>query len=196
LIVDNTAAGIKSRPELQLFRSLTLLIANLQRAHLWRSNTLRSFKPDRQDFSEAANLLRSRQRYGLADRCWQATKTFEYGAAALLVRPMEPKLIESFRNNLVSIFEEAGDLAMRVWTHRPGIKYHFIQDVVQRRFAVDSPIMQAHPLHKLDDPSDHSLDGRQVSLVVHPVVVRVGTHDGESYEQERVWVKAVVWFDA
>jgi hypothetical protein len=118
---------------------------------------------------------------------------FENGAAALLVRSVQTEPDGGFKGSLFSIFVDAGELAMQLWSQRPGIVFRSMQELAQERFAVTSDIMQAHPLHKLDDPDDSRLDGRRMVLVVHPAVLRTGTHDAENYDHEVIWAKAVVW---
>ncbi|KAK4892652.1 hypothetical protein LTR27_008928 [Elasticomyces elasticus] len=166
-----------------------------RQAHLWRSDTLRSLTPDKHDTSEAASKLRELQQHEVVEQCILAAKAFELGAARFLIQPLEAPLKDSFRTSLATLFEEAGGLAMRLWTQRTGIECHFRQQLANEKFAVDSHIMQAHPLHKLDDPDDHRLDGRPVKLLLHPAVLRIGTHDAENYHESRVWAKAVVWLN-
>lgn len=154
---------------------------------------MRTLRPSRQDIGEAANQLRRHVRLGLGGRCQRAANTFKTGTAALLFRPLQPELREGFDDNLSSIFSDAGDLAMQLWTQRPGIAIRSMQEIAGERFAVASHVMQAHPLHKLDDPDDTRLDGRRIVLAVHPAVLRTGTHDAEDYHYETVWAKSVVW---
>ncbi|KAK3117571.1 hypothetical protein LTR53_000896 [Teratosphaeriaceae sp. CCFEE 6253] len=181
----------------ETFSSNFELIEGVDRrqAHIWRSDTLRALNPDKHDTSEAAEKLRDLLQHGLRERCSQAATAFEAGAARFMIQPLEAPLKDSFRNSLVALFEEAGGLAMRLWTQRTGIACRYKPDLANVQFAVDSPIMQAHALHKLDDPDDRRLDGRPVKLTLHPAILRLGTHDGDSYDQSCVWAKAVVWLE-
>jgi hypothetical protein len=157
------------------------LSADRKLAHIWRSDTLRALRSNRQGLQDE-----------LVKRCRYEADTFEK-AAALLLCPTQTELDKSFKESLFSIFVDAAELAMQLWSQRPGIVFRSMPEIAQERFAVDSHIMQAHPLHKLDDPDDPRLDGRVIVLVVHPIMLRTGTHDAEDYDHEIIWAKAVVW---
>ena len=51
--------------------------------------------------------------------------------------------------------------------------------------------MEAHRIHGLDF-GDDSRDGDEVVAVVHPGYVALGSVEGEDYEKEKIWAKAVV----
>ncbi|KAK4560612.1 hypothetical protein LTR86_005190 [Recurvomyces mirabilis] len=167
-------------------------------ANVWRSDTLRLLMPEEHDTSPPAEELRQEMRIGCRDQCLRAARSFEEGpvAALLNIKSMETATKDGFRKTLTQLFEDAGRMAMRLWTQRTAIKCSSLPDLRKEPFAVDSTLMQAHNLHKLDDPKDHRLDGKRIKLVVHPAVLRYGTHDGEDYERSQVWAKAIVWLDA
>jgi len=173
-----------------------IVLVDRRQAHLWRSDSLRSLLPEKRDSSEAGGKLRDHTLSEVREHCIRAARVFdELEVIKLLIQPLEKPLRDTFCDSLVILFEEAGALAMRLWTQRTGIECHFGPQLAKEQFTVNSPIMQAHPLHKLDDPDDHCLDGRPVKLTLHPAVLRLGTHDAENYDERRVWAKAVVWLD-
>jgi len=109
---------------------------------------------------------------------------------------MESPTRESYSKTVETLFQEAASLAMRLWRQRTDVRCRYYSHLLKERFSVDSPVMQAHALYKLDDPHDHSLDGKPLRMVVHPAVLRMGTHDADKYDESQVWAKAVVWLDA
>ena len=153
--------------------------------------------PEEHDTSTAAEELRQEMRVSCKDQCLRAARSFEKSpvAALLNVKFMESATKDAFRTTLVKLFEDAGRMAMRLWTQRTEIRCWYLADLRKEAFAVDSTLMQAHNLHKLDDPKDHRMDGKRIKLVVHPAVLRYGSHDGEDYDRSQVWAKAIVWLD-
>lgn len=99
-------------------------------------------------------------------------------------------------NDLETLFQEAGRISIRLWTQRTALRVSGLSDLQKYEFKVDSPVMEAHGLHKLDDPEDRRLDGCPIRIVVHPAIFGCGTHDAEEYHKFRVWAKGVVWLDA
>ncbi|KAK3678253.1 hypothetical protein LTR78_001548 [Recurvomyces mirabilis] len=165
------------------------------KAHIWRSDTLRALTPDKQDTSIGACQLRDHVQSELVDKCAREADLFEHGPARLLMTQADDTLNDVRRQKLRKVFKDAGGFAMGLWTQRTGIEYRFRQEPADQNFLISSPFMQAHPLHKLDNPDDHSLDGAPVRLVLQPTVLRLGTHGAESYDQKSVWAKALVWID-
>ena len=131
----------------------------------------------------------------MQESCGRAARGFEIGPSRLLLRNMEAAMREPYSKSIVALFEDAGKLSIRLWTQRPALRCLFLTQLGKLGFRIDSAAMQAHGVHKLDDPDDHSLDGKELRMVVHPAVLGMGNHDAEHYEIERVWVKAVVWLD-
>jgi hypothetical protein len=128
--------------------------------------------------------------------CHQVVQDLVQGPMRLLIHQMESPAEEACLHTLTSILGEAARLAVLLWSQRPMVQCLWLDTLLQERFQVDSPLLQAHPVHKLDDSNDRRLDGQPVRLVVRPAVRRMGTHEGESYSQSKVWVKAVVLVEA
>ena len=114
----------------------------------------------------------------------------------MLFRPLESSMWPGLVEELNQIFLKAGQLAMRVWAQRPEVLLLRLRSLADRPFTVSSDLMEAHALHKLDDPEDRSLDGRLTKIVIHPAVCARGTHSADHFEQHQVWAKAVVWLDS
>ena len=100
---------------------------------------------------------------------------------------------DQFRRELVSVYIKAGRVSTKLWTQRQALECRYLRDLCKERFYYASPTLEAHSLHRLDDPGDKSLDGKVPKIVVHPAVLMAGTHDAENYERKVVLTKAVVW---
>jgi len=173
---------------------LTYAIVNPRQANLWRSQTVRLLHPSDAEGNEAETARLTVLR-GKEAVCRAAAETFATSPARLLTKKLESSQRIEHQDSLEKLFQSAGKLFVRLWTQRPALRCDDLQELQKHRFQVDSPAMQAHALHKLDDPADRSLDGKSVRIVVHPAVFGVGTHDAEHYDAVRVWGKAVVWLD-
>jgi hypothetical protein len=60
-----------------------------------------------------------------------------------------------------------------------------------QKFSCESRVMELHRIHGLD-PDDDDKDGEDVAMVVQPGFVAKGNENGEEYDKEKVWAKAVV----
>lgn len=97
---------------------------------------------------------------------------------------------------LESIYNQAARLHSQLWTQRTDFGLFGLEQLRSRGFSVQSPQLEAHRLHKLDDPQDQRLDGQKIKVVVHQGVHAYGTHDAEDYRSQRTWSKATVWMGA
>lgn len=168
---------------------------DLREANIWRSQTVRLLHPPVSQHDKPSETVRCDVEQATRDACRDAARVFASGPASLLTQGLADAQREECRRSLEALFEGAGKLAVRLWTLRPAIRCDYLPDLQHRLFAVDSPAMQAHALHKLDDPADDRFDGRPVKIVVHPAVFGMGTHDADAYDRPRVWAKAVLWLD-
>lgn len=130
--------------------------------------------------------------------CDILAKQFSAGPAKDLMVVLEDK--EDLRvrqRRLREIFMNASELATNLWTQKSFLRCDGLQELQGRRFQNGSPLMEASLLHKLDDEEDPRLNGRPISIVVHPAILAIGTHDGENYDRNRprVLAKAVVWVE-
>jgi hypothetical protein len=109
-------------------------------------------------------------------------------ARALLRQGAETDVMR--RNmKLRDLYYRAGEIALLLWAQRAHIRCYGQQDL--QVFDVDSPIMSAHRLHRLDD-NDHRLDGKMVLASIQPAVLAFGNEDAEYYDVSKTWMPAVV----
>lgn len=121
--------------------------------------------------------------------CRTLVKSILDGPVSKLCRKVNPEEQERREQDLINLFANAGELAQELWSQRT------YMEIVDKRgletFQVDSPIMEAHRLQKLDE-DDHRLDGHEILAVIQPALVAYGNDDGENYEDHKVWSKATV----
>jgi len=132
---------------------------------------------------------------GISQACHDAIRDFNASSKQILLHPQDAASKDAYQRALHAVFEEAVRLAMRLWLQRPAIQCLGFKSLAQEPFRVDSPLLQAHNVHRLDDEEDRRLDNRPVRMVLQPAVMRMGTHEGESYDQSDTWAKAVVFLD-
>jgi hypothetical protein len=109
-------------------------------------------------------------------------------ARALLRQGAETDVMR--RNmKLRDLYYRAGEIALLLWAQRTHIRCYGQQDL--QVFDVNSPMMSAHRLHRLDD-DDHRLDGKMVLASIHPAVLAFGNEDAEDYDVSKTWMPAVV----
>ena len=171
--------------------------ANAHEANIWRSQTLRYLFPPTEESKENASPLQQyvvNKRLSAGDR---AANRFLNGSSKLLTRRrIDKQESKQLCADVSAVFDHATSLSVRLWRQRVALRCHFLHDLANTKFAVDSPELQAHPLHLLDDPADRKLDGKAIRTVVHPSVVAHGTHEGDSYDSaKRIWAKALVCVD-
>jgi len=133
---------------------------------------------------------------GMIDEvCRSHASRFVNPATQPLLQKMEESTRDQFLKELSNLFANAGHLSFRLWTQRPSIALRDLSNLPTRTFNANSEYLEAHALHKHDDPKDPRLDGMKTKVVVHPAVLAYGTHDAEQYDQSRIWAKAVVWLE-
>jgi hypothetical protein len=94
---------------------------------------------------------------------------------------------------LMSIYRQAGKLSNDLQTQLTDLEVQDQATMVGQAFSARVGTMEAHRIHRLIDDDDISADGREVSLVLNPVVRISGNDDGEGYGRNfRILVKACV----
>lgn len=168
---------------------LTELLVDEKGAHLWRSQLIRLFNSGAKMANtdkQAMALVRVQER--ISRRCTALAIQFRTGPARHLLKDAS----EQQQVKLVSIFQQAGEIAGRLWTQRTYIRCLYFCDFSQETFRAGSKIMEAHPSHLQDDEHDRRLDNLPVMMIVRPTVLAYGDDDGERFDQCRVWGKAIV----
>lgn len=126
--------------------------------------------------------------------CETLSSDFINGPVQLLSRQgKSQEEIEKLKSELFHLLSSAGEISTRLWTQRTNVEIKKGLDGL-RTFSVDDELMTAHRLHKLDD-DDHRLDGKRVVAVIQPAIGASGDHEGQNYDQYKVWSKAVVLVD-
>lgn len=116
---------------------------------------------------------------------------FESGTARILLRPVDSNEAIQRRQELEKLLRDVGHLFSSLFTQRVLIVVKGIETLGDEKFFADSKDMTAHGSYKLEDGS-RKLDGRRVQMVVSPAIVVHGDEDGTSYDQSKVWAKAVI----
>ncbi|KAL2819287.1 hypothetical protein BDW59DRAFT_151585 [Aspergillus cavernicola] len=151
--------------------------------HLWRSQTVRGLS------NTADSFLLARAEKS----CIGFASSFLSGPVGILLQPSteptESNLHDKRLQELQTLYKEAAQLALTLWSQRAHMTCQKLQDLP--RFTVTSEMMSAHRLHHLDE-DDTSLDGTSVLLVVQPAILAFGSEDAEHYDQHKVWAPATV----
>lgn len=156
--------------------------------HKWRSQTLRFFLPKAD--SEHAIAVRHRTGVSLRAASANACRTFLKSSAAFFLSGMKSDRSKALQRDLEMVFYRAALFSMELWSQEMVLKISCLTDLAGETFKVDSPSMQAHPRHVLDDPADRRLDGQPVQMMMHPWVAVVDSAAGDG--GLRILVKATV----
>lgn len=94
------------------------------------------------------------------------------------------------------IFMDAASIATTLWTQRAFLHCHDIKQLSNMPFNIASPIMEAHPLNRVDD-QDPKNNGRKIGIVTRPSLLACGEDTPEGYDMNafRVLAKALVWLE-
>ena len=128
----------------------------------------------------------------------QYASRFLSGPARYLLRDGDQETRGACFRDLVVVMASAARLARDLSTQRTNVQMRGLRELRGVPFKVDSGLMEAHRLHKLDVEEDerYGLDGSRVMVVVHPAVVAYGTDEGENYSACKIWSAATVWLEA
>ncbi|KAM3414644.1 hypothetical protein BST61_g9803 [Cercospora zeina] len=104
------------------------------------------------------------------------------------VKPATRYKMRAIVARVTAVFDQAAEFAMILWRQKVPLR---VASFAAITFRADSLELKAHPLHKLNDPTDHSLDGYSVRIMMHPLVASTDTQEG-AQTKSRVSVKATV----
>ncbi|CZR54565.1 uncharacterized protein PAC_04449 [Phialocephala subalpina] len=93
---------------------------------------------------------------------------------------------------LLDVVTRFGDLALKLWRLNRDIKIKGLDYFGKNRFKVHSMEMVAAEVLHLQEGSTR-LDGRQIPLVVQPMIVSYVRGDDKTSGKPIVWAKGVVW---
>ena len=152
--------------------------------------------PDRSIEDNAVFLATQTRVRSLCDRI---DAGFRKGPARFLLRSQEPEDAKKERARcLREILMKAAGIATLLWVQRPYLKCVGLDTFMAKgmSFNVQLPIMQSHPLNKVD-PDDHRNNGRKVLLVVRPAILAFEEDDTQGFDGEayRVLANAIVFLE-
>jgi hypothetical protein len=165
-------------------------LVNAAEAHQWRCRMLRTlYAKQTRSMDSKPSRFSARQQAA----CDRFTLAFLSGPTGFLLRKLQdPEALDARRRKLFDIWTFAGTLSTDLWTQLSCIHCQFLGELEPQPFSVNSLIMEAHRMYKLED-GDPRLDGKDVVMAIYPAVLAYGNVDGERYEESRVLAKANVW---
>jgi hypothetical protein len=172
---------------------LLIFPANIQDAHIWRSQTLRLLKPPlRGDTSEGETKLHHDTEKIIARVAQEQAMAFLASPASFLIgNSTEPVVLQELKK----IYDEAAKHSYMLWTRRTELRCYTLRNLEQQEFDAESPFFDPDALVRYEDHEDELKD-RPVTVMVHPLVKVAGTDEAKYYDQERIWAKGVVWLDS
>ncbi|PMD15698.1 hypothetical protein NA56DRAFT_581595 [Hyaloscypha hepaticicola] len=167
--------------------------ANIQDAHIWRSQTLRLLKPPlRGDTSEGERKLHHDTEKIIARVAQEQAMAFLASPASFLIEnSTKPVVVQKLKK----IYDEAAKHSYMLWTRRTELKCYTLRNLDQPDFDAESPLFDPDALVRYEDHEDELKD-RPVTVMVHPLVQVAGTDEAKDYDKERVWAEGVVWLDS
>jgi hypothetical protein len=137
--------------------------------------------------------LRSMSETAIAQICELQASNFMNGAARYLF-DFDGKDEEN-KKELQAIYQQAGTLSYRLWTQRTYLQCVTLREMGRPTFDADDEYLTPHSLVRYDDHEDQ-LKGKQITLIVHPLIQAFGTNEGKDYGSGRIWACAEVWLDS
>ncbi|KAE8342567.1 hypothetical protein BDV24DRAFT_162458 [Aspergillus arachidicola] len=154
-------------------------------AHTWRSQTIRILSTATDPHTKTKPILQER----IEELSSGLVTNFLGSSACTLLRSLDTDHAKKMNQELQSLYAAAAHLALSLWSQPTLMVCRNQQHLPD--FAIASPMMIAHRLHHLDE-EDSRLDGKQVLLVIRPVVLAFGTVNAEHYDLSKVWAPATV----
>ncbi|KAG4427172.1 hypothetical protein IFR05_017345, partial [Cadophora sp. M221] len=166
---------------------------NPQDAHVWRSQTLRLLMPPlRDNMSDGEKKLHHIMNEAIGRVAQEQAEAFLAGPASLLVKnSTESDVVHKLKN----IYDEAVRQSYMLWTRRTEMRCSTLRDIQLPGFDAESPFFDPDNFMRHESHGDQMKD-RAVTVLVHPMLKVAGTDEAKNYDQERVWVKGVVWLDS
>jgi hypothetical protein len=167
--------------------------ANQEEAHIWRSQTLRLLLPQLRDDATSQEKELHRWTSELI------SNVANLQAAHFLEGPARHLIHDGAKTNpgskLQSIYQMAANISYMMWTRRATLKCCTLRHLHQPTFDPESKDLIPHSSVKFDQFEDQ-LEGRPITLIVHPLLQLYGTNDAKNYDQGSVWAPAEVWLDS
>jgi hypothetical protein len=164
--------------------------ANVEDAHIWRSQTLRLLFPQlRAGNTDGEKGLHQWTKGMIAQVAELHASRFAASSVRYLIDINTANI-----KKLNSIYQEAASLSYILWTRKTAMRLITLSDLGSPTFDVDDSRFKAHTMVHPDDYDD-KLKGRQITLIIQPLLQVYGTDEGRDYDNARVWVPAEVWFD-
>jgi hypothetical protein len=164
--------------------------ANVKEAHIWRSQTLRLLLPPlRAGNTDGEQSLHQWTEGMIAEVAELHASRFAASSARYLIDANTASI-----EKLNSIYQEAALVSYMLWTRKTAMRLETLSTMGSPVFEVDDPRLKPHAMVHPDDHND-KLKGRQITLIVHPLLRVYGTDEGKDYDKARVWVPAEVWFE-
>ena len=131
--------------------------------------------------------------------CDNLDADFKKSPARFLLRPLESEDARKERaKTLRDIFMSAARIATSLWTQRSYLLCLDLEGFKSRKmsFNIASPLMQGHPLSKVD-PDNPRHNGRKILVVVRPALLAFEVDDKAGLDGNafRVLAKAIVWLE-
>ena len=162
----------------------------MEDAHIWRSQTLRLLFPRLRAGNTDGEIGLHEWTDGMIDKVAKLhASRFTAGPARYLIDTNTANI-----KKLNSIYREAALVSYMLWTRKTAMKLVTLINMESPTFDVDDSKLKPHAIVHPDDHDD-KLKGRQITLIVHPLLLVYGTDEGKDYDNVRVWVPAEVWFD-
>jgi len=121
-------------------------------------------------------------------QCKTLARDFINGPAKEFLSPCNNE--QEREQKLVEAINEAADISFKLWSQRARLDVRGLKDF-KEPFDWDSPHLKVHMVNQLTR-RPHSRDGDPIALFVQPEIIACGNEEGEDYDKEKIWCKAVV----
>jgi hypothetical protein len=101
----------------------------------------------------------------------------------------------NYGDKLRAIYREAASVSYMLWTRRTTLRCWTLEDMDRPVFQPDSKELVPHSSVNFEDHEDQ-LEGRPITILVHPLLKVYGTDEAKEYDRDRVWAPAEVWLDS
>lgn len=104
-------------------------------------------------------------------------------------------LTNGLSEKIRSAYHEAAALSYKLWTRRTAMRLKSLYDLQHLPFNVDDIRLVPHPTVRYEEHEDQ-LEGKPITVIVHPLLEVYGTDEAEDYDKGRVWACAEVWLES
>lgn len=148
--------------------------------------------PLRNDISDGEKKLHYTIEEAIARVAQQQATAFLAGPASFLI---EKNTKFDVAHKLKKIYDEAARQSYMLWTRRTEMRCSTLRDIALPGFDAECPFFDPDNLMKHEGCEDQLKD-LPLTVLVHPLLEVAGTDEAKDYDQERVWVKGVLWLDS